>query len=144
MQSAESGPPAAVTSPPSRRTQVMAGFAGFLVGSGVLGTLWVLSGVTAAAADDARAACAALHRAGELPLVAEGSRQLGRPVLDSGLLRRLAAARELAAAAAEADAQYRELADHIDGVSRMVIGLNFADRAGHRHLQRATEICART
>jgi hypothetical protein len=55
----------------------------------------------------------------------------------------MTAARELSAAAAQVNQNYQELADHIDGVSRMVFSLHFSDLAGQRHLVQAKEICAR-
>jgi hypothetical protein len=63
--------------------------------------------------------------------------------LATGVLHRITAARELALAAAEANKAYRQLADHIDSVSRMVISLHFNDPSGHRHLEQARQICAR-
>ncbi|WP_158888499.1 hypothetical protein [Amycolatopsis anabasis] len=123
---------------PARRPLVLAAVAGFALGSAVFGLLWASSGSATGPAEDARAACAALARAaGELP----GPRPDVELGLSPGLLRRIAAARELSAAAAEISGTYRELANHLDGVSRMVVSLNFADPAGRWHLTRATEMC---
>ncbi|MFD9892065.1 hypothetical protein ACFWY9_22205 [Amycolatopsis sp. NPDC059027] len=55
----------------------------------------------------------------------------------------MTAARELSAAAAEVDPAYQSLADHIDGVSRMVFSLHFNDLSGQRHLVQAEQLCAR-
>lgn len=129
---------------PSRRPLVLAGVAGFVIGSTLIGILWGVSGVRAGANDDAVAACAALDRTGKLPLTTEGDGQVvGTAMLAVGVLQRIAAARDLAAAAGEANPNYRELADHIDGVSRMVISLHFNDLSGHRHYDLAKQICAR-
>ena len=128
---------------PSRRPLVLAGVAGFVIGSTLIGILWGVSGVRAGANDDAVAACAALDRT-KLPLTTEGDGQVvGTAMLAVGVLQRIAAARDLAAAAGEANPNYRELADHIDGVSRMVISLHFNDLSGHRHYDLAKQICAR-
>ncbi|WP_020668905.1 hypothetical protein [Amycolatopsis nigrescens] len=123
---------------PSRRPLVLAALAGFVLGSGVLGLLWSLSGPSPGPAEDARAACGALTRAGGLPEPGEG-----RAALQPGALRQITAARELATAAAELNATYGALADHLDGVSRMVVSLNFADAGGRRHLAKAQELCSR-
>jgi hypothetical protein len=97
-----------------------------------------LSGSGDDAAEDARAACAAFARVGGLP---NGHDSSGPDFLDPTLLHRVAAARELSAAAAELSPAYRDLAEHLDGVSRMVISLNFADPSGQRHVAKATELC---
>ena len=123
------------------RGQVLAGVIGFVLGGSVLGTLWALSGSETGPAADARAACAALERIGTLPDPAEG-RLSGRN-LAPGTLDRLAAAKSLAEAAAELQPAYAPLADHVDGVHRMVVSLNF-DAGGRWHLSQATEICSRT
>ncbi|SFQ44936.1 hypothetical protein SAMN05421810_107242 [Amycolatopsis arida] len=116
---------------------VLAATTGFVIGSGVLGLLWALSGVSGPAAD-ARAACAALERAGDLP---EPTRGNPDPPLAPGTWRRIAAARELATAAAELDGRYQSLADHIDGVSRMVVSRHLADPGGRWHLRQARRAC---
>src|SRR5438128_1487540 len=53
--------------PQSRRMLVLCAVAGFVLGGGIFGLLWGLSGVHAGALDDALAACQALDRVGELP-----------------------------------------------------------------------------
>jgi hypothetical protein len=129
--------------PRPRRMLVLSAVAGFVLGGGVLGLLWGLSGVHAGALDDALAACQALDRVGELP---DTSRD-AQPSLVQGLtperLHRMTAARELSAAAAQVNATYQPLADHIDGVTRMVLSLHFNDVSGQRHLAQAREICGR-
>jgi hypothetical protein len=130
---------------PERRPLVLGSVAGFVIGSTLIGILWGVSGSGAGANADALAACAALDRSGDLPLTTEGDGKIvGTALLDAGLLQRISAARDLAAAAAAKDKDYQELADHIDGVSRMVISLHFNDAAGHRHYELAKQICART
>jgi hypothetical protein len=104
-----------------RRPLVLAGVAGFTIGATVIGLLWGLSGSADGAAEDARAACAALSRAGPLPPTYTAEAALG-----AGVVRHIVAARELATAASEENSLYQDLADHLDGVSRMVISLNFA------------------
>ena len=128
---------------PSRRPLVLAGVAGFVLGSGVLGLLWGLSGVHAGALEDAVAACQALDRVGELPDTSRDAQPSLTPGLSSERLHRMMAARELAAAAAQVNANYQPLADHVDGVSRMVLSLHFNDISGQRHLTEAKEICGR-
>jgi len=132
-----------VEAPPSRRPLVLCALAGFVVGSSVLGLLWGLSGVHAGALEDAKAACEALDRVGDIPDTTQSS----TPTLAQGLsterLHRMTAARELAAAAAAVNGAYQPLADHIDGVSRMVFSLHFNDISGQRHLVEAQELCAR-
>ncbi|SFA84859.1 hypothetical protein SAMN05216266_101825 [Amycolatopsis marina] len=125
--------------PTGRGKLVLAALCGFAVGSGALGLLWGLSASTDGPAADARAACAALERVGELPAPTEGP---ASSALTQGVLPRILAARELAAAAAEFRPQYRELADHLDGVSRMVVSLNLADEGGRWHLSEARKHCA--
>ncbi|EOD64637.1 hypothetical protein [Amycolatopsis vancoresmycina] len=135
---AEPSPP-----PPSRRLLVLCAVAGFVLGGSVLGLLWGLSGVHAGALDDAVAACQALDRVGELPDTSQDRQPALTPGLTSERLHRMMAARELSAAAAQVNANYQPLADHIDGVSRMVLSLHFNDISGQRHLAQAQEICAR-
>ncbi|ADJ42007.1 hypothetical protein AMES_0180 [Amycolatopsis mediterranei S699] len=134
----ESKPP-----PPARRLLVVCAVAGFLLGGGVLGLLWGLSGVHAGALEDAVAACQALDRVGELPDTSRDAQPALTPGLSSERLHRMVAARELAAAAAQVNANYQPLADQIDGVSRMVLSLHFNDISGQRHLTEAKEICGR-
>ncbi len=129
--------------PPSRRLLVLCAVAGFVLGGSVLGLLWGLSGVHAGALDDAVAACQALDRVGELPDTSRDAQPSLTPSLSSERLHRMMAARELAAAAAQVNANYQPLADHIDGVSRMVLSLHFNDISGQRHLTEAKEICGR-
>jgi hypothetical protein len=129
--------------PPSRRLLVLSAVAGFVLGGSVLGLLWGLSGVHAGALDDAVAACQALDRVGELPDTSRDTRPALTPSLSSERLHRMMAARELSAAAAQVNANYQPLADHVDGVSRMVLSLHFNDIAGQRHLTEAKEICGR-
>jgi len=131
------------SSPPSRRLLVLCGVAGFVLGGSVLGLLWGLSGVHAGALDDAVAACQALDRVGELPDTSRDAQPKLTPGLSSERLHRMVAARELSAAAAQVNANYQPLADHIDGVSRMVLSLHFNDISGQRHLTEAKEICGR-
>jgi hypothetical protein len=140
---AESGEVVATAVAPSRRMLVLATVAGFVLGSSVLGLLWALSGVHAGALEDAVAACQALDRVGELPDTSRDAHPSLTPSLSSERLHRMTAARELSAAAAQVNQNYQELADHIDGVSRMVFSLHFSDLAGQRHLVQAKEICAR-
>jgi hypothetical protein len=129
---------------PWKRPLVLGAVVGFLIGSTVIGILWGASGMHAGANDDAIAACTALARAGDLPTTVDGAGQVTTTaLLATGVLHRITAARELASAAAEANRAYRELADHIDSVSRMVISLHFNDPSGHRHLEQARQICAR-
>ncbi len=133
----------AVEASPSRRLPVLCAVAGFVVGASVLGLLWGLSGVHAGALEDAKAACEALDRVGELPDTSLSTNP-GRTVGISGeRLHRMTAARELSAAAAAVNSAYQPLADHIDGVSRMVLSLHFNDLSGQRHLSQAEELCAR-
>lgn len=129
--------------PQSRRMLVLCAVAGFVLGGGVLGLLWGLSGVHAGALDDALAACQALDRVGELPDTSRDAQPSLTPGLTSERLHRVTAARELSAAAAQVNATYQPLADHIDGVSRMVLSLHFNDVSGQRHLTEAKEICGR-
>ncbi|SEB42720.1 hypothetical protein SAMN04489727_1649 [Amycolatopsis tolypomycina] len=129
--------------PPSRRLLVLCGVAGFVLGGSVLGLLWGLSGVHAGALDDAVAACQALDRVGELPDTSREAHPALTPGLSPERLHRMVAARELSAAAAQINANYQPLADHIDGVSRMVLSLHFSDISGQRHLTEAREICGR-
>ncbi|MGW3999223.1 hypothetical protein [Amycolatopsis sp. NPDC004772] len=129
--------------PPARRLLVLCGVAGFVLGGSVLGLLWGLSGVHAGALDDAVAACQALDRVGELPDTSRDAQPSLTPALSGERLHRMVAARELSAAAAQVNANYQPLADHIDGVSRMVLSLHFNDISGQRHLTEAKEICGR-
>lgn len=129
--------------PQSRRLLVLCAVAGFVLGGGVLGLLWGLSGVHAGALDDALAACQALDRVGELPDTSRDAQPSLTPGLTPERLHRMTAARELSAAAAQVNATYQPLADHIDGVSRMVLSLHFNDISGQRHLVQAQEICGR-
>ncbi|KAA9166834.1 hypothetical protein FPZ12_001145 [Amycolatopsis acidicola] len=121
-----------------RRPLVLAGAAGFAVGAVVIGLLWTVSGGGNGPAQDARAACASLDRAGPLP-----NAYVSQATLAPGVIQHITAARDLSAAAAAGSPLYEQLADHLDGVSRMVISLNFADPAGQSHLARAHELCAR-
>jgi hypothetical protein len=73
-----------------RRPLVLAGVAGFTIGATVIGLLWGLSGSADGAAEDARAACAALSRAGPLP-----STYTAEAALGAGVVRHIVAAREL-------------------------------------------------
>jgi len=127
----------------SRRMLVLCAVAGFVLGGGVLGLLWSLSGVHAGALDDALAACQALDRVGELPDTSRDAQPSLTPGLTPERLHRMTAARELSAAAAQVNATYQPLADHIDGVSRMVLSLHFNDISGQRHLVQAQELCGR-
>ncbi|WP_328645651.1 hypothetical protein OHS58_38320 [Amycolatopsis sp. NBC_00348] len=133
----------AAPAPPSRRLLVLCAVAGFVLGGGVLGLLWGLSGVHAGALDDALAACQALDRVGDLPDTSRDTQPALTPGLTPERLHRVTAARELSAAAAQVNENYQPLADHIDGVSRMVLSLHFNDISGQRHLVQAREICAR-
>jgi hypothetical protein len=135
--------PEATPPPPARRLLVLCAVAGFVLGGSVLGLLWGLSGVHAGALEDAVAACQALDRVGELPDTSRDAQPALTPGLSSERLHRMMAARELAAAAAQVNANYQPLADHIDGVSRMVLSLHFNDLSGQRHLTQAKEICGR-
>lgn len=129
---------------PSRRPLVVTAVAGFAIGAGVLGMLWALSGVDAGALEDAQDACQALARVGTIPDTTGSDSDLRSvPVLAPEVLHRMTAARELSAAAAAADDTYRPLAEHIDGVSRMVFSLHFNQISGHRHLVQAEQFCAR-
>ncbi|HJQ45138.1 MAG TPA: hypothetical protein VJ870_02285 [Amycolatopsis sp.] len=128
----EAGEPAV-----SRRPLVLAGVAGFVVGVSVIGLLWGLSGDADAAAQDAKAACAALVSA--MPQIPAG---YIREAIGPDVVHHVVAARELSAAAADESDVYSDLADHLDGVSRMVLSLNFADPAGRRHLTLAEQFCA--
>ena len=122
----------------ARRPLVLAGVAGFVVGAAVVGTLWGVSGAGDGAAQDAKAACAALAKlVPDLP-----GQYVGQAAVPPGVLHHAIAARELSAVAADESNVYSELADHLDGVSRMVISLNFADPAGRRHLALAQQFCA--
>jgi len=130
------------TTEPSRRPQVLTAVAGFVIGGGVIGMLWALSGVNAGALEDAQAACSALARVGTIPDTtdsAPGERTVA--VLAPEVLHRMTAARELSAAAAAANDTYRPLAEHIDGVSRMVFSLHFNQISGQRHLVQAEQLC---
>jgi hypothetical protein len=123
---------------------VVGGVAGFVVGATLIGVLWGVSDAHAGANDDAVAACAALDRSGDLPVTVEGDgKVVGVTILGDGLVSRVSAARDLAAAAAAANPNYQELADHIDSVARMVISLHFNDMSGHWHFEQAQQICAR-
>ncbi|WP_233157048.1 MULTISPECIES: hypothetical protein [Amycolatopsis] len=120
----------------ARRRLVLAGVAGFVVGAGMIGVLWASTTAVSGPTADAKAACAALSRAQPLP---EG--RVGRGTLEPGVLQHIMAADALASAAAEVSSTYDDLADHIDGVRRMALSLNFADPNGRRHLAQAREIC---
>ncbi|WP_181773081.1 hypothetical protein [Amycolatopsis pittospori] len=127
---------------PSRRPQVVTAVAGFVIGAGVLGMLWALSGVNAGALEDAQDACQALARVGTIPDTTDSApEERTVPVLAPEVLHRMTAARELSAAAAAANDTYRPLAEHIDGVSRMVFSLHFNQIAGQRHLAQAEQLC---
>ncbi|HVV13564.1 hypothetical protein [Amycolatopsis sp.] len=121
----------------ARRPLVLTGVAGFAVGALVIGLLWTVSGIGNDPAQDARAACAALDRAGPLP-----TGYVSQATLAPGVIQHITAARELSAAAAAESPIYEDLANHLDGVSRMVISLNFADPSGQNHLVRARQACA--
>lgn len=125
--------------PEGRGKLVLAAIVGFAVGSGALGLLWGLSSAAEGPAADARAACAVLERIGELPYPTGGALAV---TLTPGTLPRIMAARDLAAAAAEFEPRYQELADHLDGVSRMVVSLHLADKGGRWHLSEARKQCA--
>ncbi len=132
------------TTDPSRRPQVLTAVAGFVIGAGVIGMLWALSGVDAGALEDAQDACKALARVGTIPDTTDaGPDERAAPVLAPEVLHRMTAARELSAAAAASNDTYQPLADHIDGVSRMVFSLHFNQISGQRHLVEAEQICAR-
>jgi hypothetical protein len=122
----------------SRRPLVVAGMIGFLIGLLVMGLLWAGASSGSGATEDARAACDALDRAGPLP-----SGYVSQAVLAPGVVQHITAARDLSSAAAEENPVYQDLANHLDGVSRMVISLNFADPAGRRHLTLAQQLCGR-
>ncbi|MDQ0378014.1 hypothetical protein [Amycolatopsis thermophila] len=121
----------------AQRRLVLVGVAGFAVGAGLIGVLWASTSAVDGPTADAKAACAALARADPLP---EG--RVGRGTLGPGVLQHIMAADALAAAAAEVSSTYNDLADHIDGVRRMALSLNFADPQGQRHLGQARELCA--
>lgn len=121
----------------SRRPLVIGGVVGFAIGLLVMGLLWAGASSGSDATADARAACGALGRAGTLP-----AGFVSQAVLAPGVVQHITAARDLSAAAAAQNPVYQELADHLDGVSRMVISLNFADPAGRRHLAQAQQLCA--
>jgi hypothetical protein len=128
---------------PSRRPLVFTAVAGFVLGAGVLGMLWALSGVNAGALEDAQDACQALSRVGSIPdTTGSGADDRSVAMLAPEVLHRMTAARELSAAAAAANDSYRPLAEHIDGVSRMVFSLHFNQIAGQRHLVQAEQLCA--
>ncbi|GAA5158623.1 MULTISPECIES: hypothetical protein [Amycolatopsis] len=120
----------------SRRPLVLGGVIGFGVGMLVMGLLWAGASSASSATQDARAACGAFERAGTLP-----TSFVSQAVLAPGVVQHITAARDLSAAAAAQNPAYDELADHLDGVSRMVISLNFADPAGRRHLTQAHRLC---
>lgn len=120
----------------SRRPLVLAGTAGFLLGVLVMGLLWLATSSGSDATEDARAACASFGRAGPFP-----AGYVGPDAVEPGTIQHVTAARDLAAAAADANPAYQDLADNLDGVSRMVISLNFADPAGRRHLALAKAEC---
>ncbi|NIH77484.1 hypothetical protein [Amycolatopsis viridis] len=119
-----------------RRRLVLAAVAGFALGAGLIGVLWASATAVSDPTADAKAACAALDRAQPLP---EG--RVDRGSLNPAVLQHVMAADDLAAAAAELSATYHDLADHIDGVRRMVLSLNFADPNGRHHLAQAQAIC---
>ncbi|MFK0246798.1 hypothetical protein ACIQUM_19025 [Amycolatopsis azurea] len=129
------------TTEPSRRPQVLTAVAGFVIGGGVIGMLWALSGVNAGALEDAQDACQALARVGTIPDTTDSHGDRTVPVLAPEILHRMTAARELSAAAAAANDTYRPLAEHIDGVSRMVFSLHFNEISGQRHLAQAEQLC---
>lgn len=127
----------------ARRPLVVAGLVGFLIGSGVLGVLWAASGVQISSSEDASAACAAFTRIGPLPGPTGNNTPLGGSVLGPGVIHRMTAARELSAAAAEANPTYQTLSDDIEGVNDMISNLRFADPAGQHALAEAKQLCAR-
>jgi hypothetical protein len=127
----------------SRRPLVVAGIAGFLIGSGVLGVLWAASGVQISSGQDASAACAAFDRIGTLPGPTGNDTPLGGSVLEPGVIHRMTAARELSAAAAEANPAYQTLSDDIEGVNDMISNLRFNDPAGQQALAAAKQFCTR-
>ncbi|OXM51593.1 hypothetical protein CFP71_25095 [Amycolatopsis thailandensis] len=129
------------TTEPSRRPQVLTAVAGFVIGGGVIGMLWALSGVNAGALEDAQDACQALARVGTIPDTTDSPGDRTVAVLAPEVLHRMTAARELSAAAAAANDTYRPLAEHIDGVSRMVFSLHFNDISGQRHVAQAEQLC---
>ncbi|MCU1685508.1 MAG: hypothetical protein JWQ81_6247 [Amycolatopsis sp.] len=125
-----------------RRPLVLAAVAGFVLGCGLIGVLWNVSGVQTSSVDDAQAACSALYRLGDLPTPGQKI-PLGAPVLADGVEHRMTAARELAAAAAEQNPAYRALSDDISDVNTMVSNLRFDDPRGQASLAHAKQLCAR-
>jgi hypothetical protein len=125
-----------------QRPLALAGIAGFAIGCALIGVLWTSSGVQTTSVDDARAACSALTRLGDLPKSGEKI-PLGSPVLADGVEHRMTAARELAAAAAEENPAYQALSDDIAGVNTMVSNLHFDDPTGQQSLAHAKQLCAR-
>lgn len=131
------------TPQPSRRRVVAAGIAGFVLGGVVLGVLWAVSGAHAGASDDAKAACAALDRVGDVPNTVGTKTGVTDIALTQDRLHRMTAARELADAAATDDVTYADLSANMDQVSRMVLSVRFDDPAGQRALAQVQEICTR-
>jgi hypothetical protein len=127
----------------ARRPLVIAGVVGFLIGSGVLGVLWAASGTQISSGQDASAACAAFDRIGTLPGPTGNNTPLGASVLGPGVVHRMTAARELSAAAAEANPAYQALSDDIEGVNDMISNLRFSDPAGQHALSEVKQLCAR-
>lgn len=128
---------------PSRRRLATAGFAGFALGCVVLGVLWAVSGSHVGASDDAKAACAAFARVGQLPDTSGSRTGIGDLALTQDRLHRMNAARELADAAATDDVAYSSLSRAMDEVANMVVSVRFDDPEGHRALAQVQEICTR-
>lgn len=86
---------------PRRGTVMVVGVLGLVLGAGIMALVWWISSASSGGpAADANAACAVVDRTDSLD-----------PKTDMAGLRRWGGAAELAAAAAEGDAEYKSLAD---------------------------------
>jgi hypothetical protein len=129
--------------PRARRPLVLAAVAGFVLGCCVLGLLWALSGQRGGANDDALAACQSLYRAGHLPDTTGGYDAAAFTRLSDDSVHRVAAAYELAQAAADSDGRYQPLAQGLGTVNRMVVTSRFDSVAGQAAIVTVQQLCAR-
>jgi len=112
---------------------VLAAIVGLVLGAGVVGLWWSLSADSDdGAGADAAAACAAVARTPRFTEIKDVT-------LPS--VRRLAAASELMAVAAEADAAYRAPAEALDNIQQRIQNLDLG-REFNQELDKVTDLCA--
>ncbi|MGW4482798.1 hypothetical protein ACWEOE_03065 [Amycolatopsis sp. NPDC004368] len=127
----------------SRRPLVLAAAVGFAIGICVTGLLWGLSGQRGGANVDAAAACDAFARAGHLPDTTAGYDPTSLTRLADDAVHRIAAAAELAQAAAAYNGDYQPLAQSLAAVNTMVVSGRFDSRSGQEDIIRVQQLCAR-